>query len=121
MDEAARRAGKKLEKYKLAVKETKVTPQRWRLDENQGGGFLKAPSAYATLVVSESGYRLELEKCLPVYGRFDGSNLGTTVLRDTTRAAHWQKLWRQRTLRESNRVRLRGSKARVLKKPAAAV
>ena len=110
---AARRAGKKLEKYKVVANEAKVEPRTWRLDEHQGGGFLKAPLAFGKLVVSSNGYKLQLEGRGALEGQFGGSGLATASPRTPSKWALWKKLYRQRTLRANSR--------RVLRRPAAKV
>ena len=119
---SAQQAGKKLGKYKKAATEAKRFPKRWKLDDHLGGVFLKPPSAFGTLVVSASGYRLEVDghdATLRTFGEAVGSSSKQRPKRNNQHEALNLKTCRQKKLRADNRRTLRGS--RTLKKPASQV
>ena len=115
------RAKSKLGKYKFAANEAKKYPQRWKLDDNLSGGYLKPPDAFGTLVVGVCGFRLQVGDNEPVFHSFGDAPVVETFgrTRHRQREALWQKNTRQRQVRSSNRETLTGSKRRVQKKPAA--
>ena len=123
LEASAKQAGKKLEKYKNAVKEAQLFPGRWKLDEHLSGALLKPPRVFGTLVVSTTGYRLKLDgndAVVRTFGEEVGASSSQRPKRNRRQEALNQKVCRQRRLRADNRRTLRGSQTRILKKPAAA-
>ena len=120
----SRDAGGKLRKYKSAVKEARLYPTQWKLDDHLGGAFLKPPSVFGTLVVSRRGCRLKPDgeaAVLRTFGELAGGGHRQATKRNNQQEALTQKRCKQRALRASNRRTLRGSKARTVKKPAAEI
>ena len=64
LSKAVPTATRKVAKYEGAVAEERQREGTWRLDAALGGGPLKQPDAFATLVLGERGFRLDFRRLL---------------------------------------------------------
>ena len=118
----------KLQKYVDAAAEEEKAGGTWQLDAKLGGGALKQPTAFATLVFGERGFRLDFYElfaqplCVD-FGRAAEAQQPAEQ-RQRASATATQKRHRQKALRASNRASFQQPpvpvlvRKRVLKKPA---
>ena len=108
----------KLEKYEDAAAEEQKREGTWRLDAALGGGALKPPDAFATLVLGERGFRLDFHtprsKAVCVEFGAEASGQPHASRRNKAKAAATQKRCRQQALRTRNRSRFQQSPVPVL-------